>query len=163
MNSSNERSGTCIRAGLDLQADLERINAFPRITASPHALEFWKAAGRTVRGNPRIPVFRMHEIGDYQIPPSLVQGYDAQIRANGKEDLFRTAFINADGHCGFNTAESGAAVETLMRRLDTGKWGSTDPQHLNTLAGSLGTGTTPRFIPADKFQQKKYNRVWSPD
>lgn len=167
-NNGNELFKRAVRqlyqeAGLDLQADLDRINAFPRIAASPYALEFWKAPGRTVRGNPKIPVLRLHEIGDYQIPLSLVQGYDAQVHANGKDDLYRTAFVNADGHCGFTVAESAAAIAAMMRRLDTGKWDSTDPDALNKLAASLRTRTASRFIPIDQFRQVKYNRVWSPN
>jgi pimeloyl-ACP methyl ester carboxylesterase len=149
-------------ARLNLDADLEKLNGAPRIAASPHALEFWKAAGRTVRGNPKIPVLRMHEVGDYQIPPSLVEGYDAQIRANGKDALYRTAFVNGDAHCGFNVAETAAAVETMIRRLDSGRWPSTDPDHLNKLGASLVTGVTPRFISIEKHRQMKYNRVWVP-
>src|SRR5690242_12361287 len=103
----------------------------------------------------------MHEIGDYQVPPSLVQGYEGEVHANSKDDLFRTAFVNADGHCEFNVAESAAAIEIMMRRLDTGKWGSTDPEQLNKLAISLATKATPRFTSADKYRQVKYNRVWT--
>lgn len=147
-------------AGLDLQADLKRINAFPRVEASPHALEFWKAPGRTVHGNPKIPLLRMHEVGDYQVPLSLVQGYESEVQAKGKQDLFRTAFVNADGHCGFNAAESGAAVEVMMRRLDTGKWVSTAPEEMSKLAATLGSGATPRFTTIEKFKQVRYNRVW---
>ncbi|MEP7344740.1 MAG: hypothetical protein ABI877_05720 [Gemmatimonadaceae bacterium] len=150
-------------AGADLDADLARINAASRIAASPYALRFWAAPGRTVRGNPRIPVLRMHEIGDYQVPISIVQGYETQINANGKQDLFRTAYVNAPGHCGFNTAESTAAVETMMQRLNTGAWGNTTPAGMNALAATLGTGATPRFFSIEKYMQKKYNRVWIPD
>lgn len=150
-------------AGADLDADLARINTAKRIAASPHALKFWAAPGRTVRGNPQIPVLRMHEIGDYQVPISIVQGYETQIVANGKQDLFRTAYVNADGHCGFNAAETTAAVETMMQRLKTGTWGNTTPEGMNTLAASLGTGAAPRFFSIEQYLQKKYNRVWIPD
>jgi hypothetical protein len=149
-------------AGLDLEADLKKINDFPRIAASPHALEFWNAPGRNERGNPKIPLLRMHEIGDYQVPPSLVQGYAAEVHANGKDDLFRTAYVNAPGHCEFNVAESAAAIETMMRRLDTGKWSNTDPEQLNQFANSLGTNAIPRFTGINKYKQVKYNRVWTP-
>ncbi len=150
-------------AGLDLQADLKKINSAPRIAASPHALDFWNAPGRNVRGNPKIPLLRMHEVGDYEVPISLVQGYEGQVHANEKDELLRTAFVNADGHCEFNVAESAAAIETMMRRLDSGKWENTDPDHLNKLAKSLTTGTAPRFTAIDKLKQVKYNRVWTPD
>ncbi len=149
-------------AGLDLEADIKRINAAPRITASPYALDFWKAPGRTVRGKPRIPLLRLHEIGDYQVPISLVQGYESLIRTNGKEPMFRAAFVNGDGHCQYNVAESAAAIETMMRRLDAGQWGPTDPESMNTLGASLGTGSTPRFFDMERYRQVKYNRVWLP-
>ena len=149
-------------AGLDLAADLARVNAFPRVQAAPYALDFWKAPGRNVKGTPKIPVLRMQEIGDYQVPPSLMEGYADQIGANGKEGLYRAAFVEATGHCGFTVSEAAAAIETMMRRLDTGQWGNTDAEALNRLAASLD-GSPSRFIPANPFRPAKYNRVWTPD
>ncbi len=150
-------------AGLDLEADIGRINAFPRIAPSPYALDFWKAPGRTHRGQPRIPVFRMQAIGDQQVQYSLVQGYESQIRANAKEDLFRAAFVDRDRHCQYTVAESAAAIETMVRRLDTGTWGPTDPESLNKLGPSLGATGTPRFFDMERYRQVKYNRVWLPE
>lgn len=148
-------------AGLDLSADLARVNAFPRVAADSHALAFWKAPGRNVTGRPRIPVFRMQEIGDYQVPPSLVEGYSAEIRANGMEELYRDAFVRATGHCGFSVAESAAAIETLMRRIDSGRWDRTAPEDLNRLAGSLHNSPA-RFVSFEPYRQARYNRVWAP-
>jgi pimeloyl-ACP methyl ester carboxylesterase len=152
-----------LEAGLDLEADLRRISAFPRISASPYALEFWKAPGRSPRGNPKIPVLRLHQTGDNAAPMSLVQGYETQVHAYGKAAMFRSAYVHGAGHCDFTVAESAAAIETMMRRLDTGNWARTDPDHLNALAASLGTKDKARFGPIDKFRQVKYNRVWSPE
>lgn len=149
-------------AGIDVQADLQRLNAFPRIEAAPHALAYWRAPGRNVTGRPTIPVFRMHEIGDYQVPISLIQGYNDQILANGKGDLYRAAYVSAPGHCGFSPGESAAAIRTLERRLDTGEWGDTDPESLNALAGTLHP-TGGRFIRYDPYRQATYNRVWAPN
>ncbi len=59
-------------------------------------------------------------------------------------------------------AESAAAMETMMRRLDTGNWGNTDADQLNKLAVSLD-GSPARFIGDNKFRPVKYNRVWSPN
>ena len=47
------------QAGLDLEADLEEINAFPRISADVEALEYWGAPGRTVEGDPQVPLLRI--------------------------------------------------------------------------------------------------------
>ena len=147
-------------AGLDLKGDLDRINAFPRISAKPAALDFWSSApGRSVTAMPRVPVLRIHTIGDLEVPISLIQGYEAKIHENGRDSWFRTAVVDSPGHCTFTVAESAAAIETLMRRLDTGHWGnSADPEQLNKLATSLNKGGS-RFI---KFTEEKYNRPWFP-
>jgi hypothetical protein len=149
-------------AGLNLKADIAKVNGMPRVTASPYALDFWSQPGRTTRGNPKIPVLRLHMIGDWAIPHSLVEGYNAEVKAHGKEELVRTAYLNATGHCEYTAAESTAAVETMMKRLDTGEWSATNPSELNRRAVALGTGTPARFMDAGAYRQSKYLRVWSP-
>ena len=151
------------QADLDLGTDLESVNAFPRVSADDEALEYWRAPGRNVRGNPQVPLLRIHDIGDPVLPVSQVQGYDDLIRANGKDALYRTAFTQAGTHCGFTVAESAAAIETMVRRLDTGRWGSTDPEALNELARSLDRSSTTRFISFDPYKVANYNRTWIPD
>jgi hypothetical protein len=147
-------------AGLDLEADLDSINAFPRIAADPEKIEFWSTSGRTVTGDPKVPVLRTHTLGDLGVPVNLVEGYDARVRARGKDDLYRTAFVDRPGHCAFSIAESTAALETLIRRLERGHWGnSTDPQQLNALAMSFNMGDS-RFV---EFKLDKFNRSWFPD
>lgn len=151
-------------AGLHLEADLEKLEKSPRISADTEALEYWSAPGRTVEGNPRVPLLRMHEIGDPVVAVSPVQGYDVLVLKNRKNELYRTAFVEAPTHCGFTIAETGAAIEVMMRRLDTGRWESTEPQDLNALAGSLDVeGTVSRFVPFEPYENEKYNRTWTPN
>ena len=152
-------------AGLDLQADLHRVNAAPRIAASPYALDFWKAPGRNVVGKPVIPLLRVQGLGDSIVPFSLTQGYEELVRDNGRENLFRAIFFNADGHCRANVAESTAAIEIMARRLDSGRWRSTDPKRLNDFAASLQTVETARFASIEKLRLSvvKYNRAWVPE
>ena len=149
-------------AGLSLEADLARVNGFPRVASSPYALEWWNTPGRTAKGNPRIPLLRLHEIGDQQVPLSLVEGYGDLIRANRKDDLYRLAIVNSPAHCNYTVAETAVAIDVMMRRLDTGRWDSTEPAHLNALAKSLH-GSPARFTRIDPVAQKKYNRTWAPD
>lgn len=149
-------------AGLDLTADLDRINAMPRVEASPYALDFWNAPGRNHRGRPAIPLLRLHEVGDYQVPMSIVSGYGELVAENGAQALYRTAFVDAPTHCGFNVAEAGAAVETMMRRLDTGSWESTDPADMNARGASPEGTEAPRFIDNGPFLPRAYNRTWRP-
>jgi hypothetical protein len=150
-------------AGLELASELERINAAPRVEASQYALDFWNAPARNTVGVPKVPLLRMHEIGDFQVPMALVMGYDRLIEQNGKQDLYRTAFVEAPTHCGFNVAEAATAIETMMQRLDTGDWPATDPAAMNARGVSLDTQTTPRFINNDAYLPTRYNRAWVPN
>lgn len=149
-------------AGLDLEADLDRINASTRVEASQYALDFWDSPGRNHHGRPAIPLLRMHEIGDFQVPMALVSGYDELVAENGAESLYRTAFVDAPTHCGFNPAEAGIAVETMMRRLDTGSWPETSPEAMNARALDIDAPVAPRFIDHEPYLPRSYNRVWRP-
>ena len=149
-------------AGLDLEADLDRINAMDRVEASEYALDFWNAPGRNHRGRPAIPLLRMHEIGDFQVPMAIVDGYEELIEENGVESLYRTAFVDAPTHCGFNPAEVGAAVETMMERLDSGSWPETTPAAMNARGADLGASASPRFMDNGPYMPRVYNRTWRP-
>lgn len=147
------------QAGLDLEADLARVNAAPRVNASPNALDYWSVPGRTYTGKPRVPVLRLHTIGDWQVPHSVVQGYDVAVRQNGLNAMYKTAFVDTVLHCTYSTAESAAAIEAVMERLDTGHWRSaTQPKKMNELGQSLHPSAT-RYI---HFDLEKYNRSWFP-
>lgn len=152
-------------AGLDLQKDIHRINDAAGVLASAHALEYWGAAGRNVVGDPEVPVFRLHGLGDHQIPYTLMLGYRELVADNGKEGMFRAALIDSTEHCtGFaiNAVESTTAVEVISKRLETGEWPSTEPQDLNELAASLGLQGAARFIPVGDYDIPKFNRGWVP-
>lgn len=148
------------KAGLDLDGDIETINVQPRTKASNYALNYWKQPGRNVVGNPKIPLLRLHMVGDYQIPYSLVFGYSNEVKRNKKDDFYRTAFVQSTGHCNFNAAESSAAIRVMMQRLDTGKWPDTSPKAMNSLGVSAQTDTTPRFMKVDGWEFPSYNRTW---
>jgi pimeloyl-ACP methyl ester carboxylesterase len=146
-------------AGASLDADLEKVNEADRIEADPKAVKWWSYPGRTVLGEPKVPVLRIHTNGDAAVPVSLVAGYDSLVKTKGYQELYRRAFVNAPGHCNFNPAEVAAAVETMVQRLDTGEWPSTSPTALNKLGSVLNPTTLPRYY---AYQQFKYNRTWTP-
>ena len=89
----------CNKAGGDLAGDLERLAKTPRNSASSHALDFWTAPERNTIGQPKIPVMRLHMVGDYQIPFTLMLGYIDAVRANGCGELVRTALLRSTGQC----------------------------------------------------------------
>ena len=151
------------RAGLDLEEDLERLDDFPRVEADEEAIEYWSAPGRTTKGEPKVPLFRMHEIGDPVVAVSPVQGYSELVAANDRGDLYRTAFVEAPTHCGFTVAETAVAIEMMVRRLETGQWSDISPEALNGLAETLDVEESPaRFVPFDDYANAKYNRTWLP-
>lgn len=119
-------------AGLDLDADLERLNAAPRETANPGAV---KVANQLlgVSAQPRTPVLLLHTTGDALSQPATLEAYTRR----APPGLVRTAFVRNAGHCTFSTAEKVAAVETLNQRLETGRWPDTSAAAMNARAKQL--------------------------
>lgn len=149
-------------ADLDLQADLATIDAEPRIAASDYALDFWAGDGRTTTGELEVPAIRIHMLGDWAIPYSLMQGYEALVEQAGTTDHYRQAFVQGTGHCEFMAAESSVIVEILAERIETGTWPEVTPEALNTAAAALETGSDPRFVEFGDWRVGAYNRPWTP-
>ena len=152
------------QSDLTLEEDLARVNEANGVRASRHAVKYWSAPGRTAFGDPQIPVFRLHEVGDYQIPYSLMLGYEVAVEQNGDPAMLRTALIDSVGHCteaAISTAESAAAVEVMMDRLDEGSWPETDAQALNERARSLDDSPA-RYIEVGDHDIPAFNRLWIP-
>ncbi len=149
-------------AGLDLQSDIARVDAEPRIAASDYALEFWAGDGRTTTGELKVPAIRIHMLGDWAIPYSLMQGYETLVQERGTTDLYRQALVQGTGHCEFAAAESSAIVEALVERLETGSWPDTSPAALNAAGAALDTGSDPRFIEYGDWRVEAYNHPWTP-
>lgn len=147
-------------AGANHLHDIDRVNNAPRIEKSDYALEFWSKPGRTIWGKPAIPLVRLHMVGDYQIPHSLVQGYEETLAATGSTDLARTLFLKATGHCNFNAAEAIQAINLVLQRLENGNWAATDANAVNGTAMALDAGSEPRFFAIGPHRQTKYNRIW---
>lgn len=146
--------------GRELNADLDQVNEQPRIAGDPNAVQYWRAHPRTHAGTPGVPVLHVHTIGDAGLSPALMEGYAAGVRANGDTNLYRQAFVDAAGHCTFNISETAAMVETMMRRIDTGRWSdSSNPSKLNALGRSFNEDE-PRFI---RHRLTELNRAFYPD
>lgn len=149
-------------AGLDIASDLQKINSQPRIAASDYALEFWSKPGRTNNGDPKVPVMRVHSLGDWAIPYTVLQGYQDLVEEKGNSDLYRQVLLERTGHCVFTVAESTTAVETLMARIETGSWPDTSPEALTRFASERVEGADTRFIDFDDWRVGAYNHTWVP-
>jgi hypothetical protein len=65
----------------------------------------------------------------------------------GNDKFLRRTFVHRAGHCEFSPAETIAAVQTLLNRLDTGRWHEVEASDLNATATELGPGFNLIFIP----------------
>ncbi len=137
------------RAGLDLDKDLELLNAAPRISADPQAVDYM-ARYFIFDGNVDMPILTMHTIGDPLVNVEQEQAYASVVSSAGDSQLLRQVFVNRAGHCNFTDAEMLTAFDTLILRVDTGDWGdTTDPALLNTEALELGpalNSSPPAFL-----------------
>lgn len=125
-------------AGLDLGADLDRLNATPRIQADPRAVSHLARYGFPVGSTPW-PVVTLHSTGDGTTPAEHPGWYADQVARHGDPGRLRQLWIDRGYHCAFTASEEIVTVRTLLDRIDTGQWGGTDPDRLNPAATSLGT------------------------
>jgi pimeloyl-ACP methyl ester carboxylesterase len=121
-------------AGADLAADLSRLAAAPRIAPDPAAVGYLTRTSVPFGFTPW-PVVTVHNTADGTTPYSHDSLYAS--RAWKPENLRQYA-INRAGHCIFTASEEITAFQTLIRRLDTGRWPSADPATLNAAARSHG-------------------------
>ena len=144
-----EVQGLYAAAGLDLNADLAALNAAPRISANPSSVDYL-TQHIVFNGNlGGKPVLSMHTTGDGLVVATDEQAYRAEVNSNGNGPLLRDVFVHRAGHCTFTPAETVAALQALISRLDTGRWaGVTDPDVLNASAAALGplNVAPPSFI-----------------
>jgi hypothetical protein len=128
------------RAGLDLQADLDTLNNAPRISANPssvdylsHYVTFDGEVGAT-------PVLTMHTTGDGLVANEDERSYSHVVDQAGDPTMLRQIYVHRAGHCSFTPAETLTAVNTLLHRVDTGKWSNVnDVDGLNSAASALGS------------------------
>ena len=128
-----------VQAGLNLDDDLATLAAAPRISADPAAVSYLTdhiVFNGNLSGK---PVLTIHTTGDGLVLNSDEQAYRSVAQDAKDSQLLRQAFVHRAGHCTFTPAETLAALQALVTRLNTGKWTSlTDPGTLNAAAGALG-------------------------
>jgi pimeloyl-ACP methyl ester carboxylesterase len=136
------------KAGLSLDRDLDSLAAAPRIAADPAAVAYMRA-NYVPSGEISGPVFSFHTIGDGATMVTKQGAYRDMVRTAGHGDLFAAGWVRRAGHCTFTPAEQVAAIETVVERLDTGRWNAA-PDALNARAKATGLGESAfiAFTPA---------------
>jgi pimeloyl-ACP methyl ester carboxylesterase len=133
------------QAGLDLDADLDVLAAAPRIVADPAAVQY--ATDNVVfDGEIRDPLLTLHTNGDQLVVVEQERAYADTVGEAGTRSLVRQAFIERAGHCTFTPAETIAALQALIARIDDGHWRNrTDADTLNAAATALGPDLNVHF------------------
>jgi hypothetical protein len=107
------------KAGLDLDADLARLNSGPRIAADAGAVRYM-TAHYTPNARPTAPLLAVQMIGDGLTSPSLQRSYTDAATANGGS--VQALWVANAGHCTFDTPTVMASLTLLGERLDRGRW-----------------------------------------
>jgi pimeloyl-ACP methyl ester carboxylesterase len=133
-------------AKLNLSADLKALAAGPRIHADPQAAAYLDH-NISFDGQLSIPVLAMHTTGDGLVIPPNETAYSSVVDAAGNGDMLRQLFVSRAGHCTFTEAETIAALQVLLGRLDTGSWdkAALQPAALDAAAQAQGRAANGFF------------------
>ncbi|WP_039934133.1 alpha/beta hydrolase family protein [Streptomyces viridochromogenes] len=132
-------------AGLSLRTDLSALGRAPRVSADPQAVR-WMRNTSVLSGRLTDPQLNIHTTGDALIPVQAENAYHRAATGAGSAGLLRQAYVEGPGHCTFTTGETLAALHTLEKRLDTGRW-DVRPGTLNATAATEDPAAEPRYIP----------------
>jgi pimeloyl-ACP methyl ester carboxylesterase len=125
-------------AGLDLHHDLATLTRGAHITADPAALAHLDATSTTGQ-HLAVPTLDIHTTSDQLVPVQQETAFGERVRASGSGALLRQAYVARQSHCNFTTAEIVAGVDTIDRRVTTGRWGATaTAAALQSTAEALG-------------------------
>jgi dienelactone hydrolase len=137
-------------AGLDLDADLARLNAAPRVAESSSAAEYLRR-NIAFDGRLGVPVLTLHNTGDGLVVPENEAAYRDAVVAAGAEAQLRQLFVHRASHCVFTPAEQITALRALMVRVDSGRWPSLEVTGLNSQAAALGADLNRGTVPGVGF------------
>jgi len=134
------------QAGLSLDADLDALEDAARISADPEAVHYLER-NIIFDGEVHFPVLTLHTKGDGLLVVQNESAYRKVVDEAGNGEFLRRTFVDRAGHCAFTPAETIAAVQTLINRLDSGKWPELDAKDLNSAAAALGPGLNVFAVP----------------
>jgi hypothetical protein len=134
------------QAGLDLRQDVRELDAGATIKADAAAAAYLDR-NITFDGNLAVPVLSMHTTDDGLVVAPNENAYAQVVGAARKQHLLRQLFVHRAGHCAFTTAEVIAALNVLLKRIDTGQWddAALEPTALNAAAAAQGVSASRVF------------------
>jgi pimeloyl-ACP methyl ester carboxylesterase len=135
------------KAGLSLTEDVKVLKNAKRISADRGAVNYL-SQNIIFDGEIKVPVLTVHTTGDDIVSVQNEEAYAAVVHAAHNDSLLRQTFVHRAGHCNFTSAETIAALQALVHRLDTGEWRGVEPGDLNDTASGLARVYNFLFIGA---------------
>jgi hypothetical protein len=133
-------------AGLNLSTDIATLQASAPIAAD-HAAVRYLTKYIVYNGDLDRPVLTLHTTGDGLVVNQDEQAYRNVAQDVGNGQMLREGYVHRAGHCTFTPAETIAAFQALIHRVNTGIWGdSTAADDLEAAATALGP--TYNTVPA---------------
>jgi pimeloyl-ACP methyl ester carboxylesterase len=126
------------KAGLTLRDDIQKLNDATRIKVKGSALTYLEH-NIIFNGEIDIPVLTLHTKGDGLVVVEDESAYKDVVYEEHNGGFLRELFVHRAGHCEFTPAETVVALETLLNRLNTGKWQEIGADILNRKAKALGS------------------------
>jgi pimeloyl-ACP methyl ester carboxylesterase len=142
------------KAGLDLRKDLKTLAKAPRIAADPRAVAKAEKV-MSYTGAITGPIINVDDIGDPVDSQGMKLAYRDTLRKAGNGKLFRLVWVRRASHANQSDLEKITAFITLINRMDTGKWGDTSADAMNTLAQQVASAYT-FSNPAPLFMENKH-------
>lgn len=151
-----------------LKADLARLNSGPRIAADRAAVQFLRPD--IASGHLRVPTLTLHSTGDGGAIVDQERWYAEQARRHGSAHLLRNTWVERGGHCTISGAEEIVAIQSLERRIESGRWPNLSPRKMNAAAAAMPddlqfvydfstSGTDERDVPKfTNFQPPRFLR-----
>ncbi len=147
-------------AGMSLGADVATLQNATPIPPDRSAIGYLTKY-ITFNGDLERPVLTLHTTGDGLVVNQDEQAYRNVAEDAGDAQMLREGYVSRAGHCTFTPAETIAAFQTLIHRVDTGMWGSSaSAAQLEAAATALGP--TYNTVPAAfvVFQPTRFLRPY---
>lgn len=105
----------------DLRADLRLLAKGRRVGPDLRAAAYL-ARNIVYHGRISVPVLTVHTTADGLVVSPHEEAYRSAVRRAGRARLLEQLYVDRPGHCTFTDAETLAALDVLLERLDRGRW-----------------------------------------
>jgi len=153
-------------ARLDLDEDLDRLSAEPRIAPDPAAVDYLERHIVITGDLCGVPALTVHTDGDGLVPSGHERAFADVVGHAGDTALLRQLYVHRGGHCTLTFAEIGASLDVLIERIEHGAWPDVEPDCLNQAARragaaanvlASGTPVPPAFF---AFEPRPFSRPY---